>query len=190
MTSTYFEDLDSLLDDMDVADFEERRRARRTPPVRTPSRQSSFLQRTGPSAASQGQVQAAARNLDTKIETLTSAVKALETRTNTIAGEQDRVGVALRKEVAERKRSADAVRADLQQTKTLSVLLPMLTQQTVDATDANGRAVRVVTQSQNQLASILPFLLLMQPASAGDAAKGPLGDSTMTLMLALLLNKG
>jgi hypothetical protein len=71
----------------------------------------------------------------------------------------------------------------------LALLLPMLTQQSVDGTDDNGRPIKVVTQSQNQMATILPLLLLMQPSSAADGNKGPLGDSMMPLFLLMLLNR-
>jgi predicted RNase H-like nuclease (RuvC/YqgF family) len=188
MSTTYYGELESLLDSIESEEFEERSRGR-APAVRTPTRQSSFVQRATPTPASQTQVQSATRNLDAKIETLSNAVKALETRTNTLAAEQDRQTAALRKEISERTKSADATRADLQQTKMLAVLLPLLTQESVDATDASGRNVKVVTQSQNQLASILPFLLLFQPSAGSNGSKGPLGDSTMPLLLVLLLAK-
>lgn len=186
MTTTYFEELESLLDDVELEEFEERSRPR-GPAVRTPPRQSSFAQRPAPTAASQSQVQTATRNLDAKIETLSAAVKALETRTNTLAAAQDRQAAALRKEILERRKSIDATRSDLQQTKMLAVLLPMLTQESVDTTDATGRQVKVVTQSQNQLASILPFLLLTQSSVGTDGGKGPFGDGIMGLLPILLL---
>jgi hypothetical protein len=184
------DELESLLDDSDFADFEERspRRNMRSQ-VRTPSRRSSFQPRQTTTPASQTQVHAAARNLDSKIETLTTAVKALETRANSAATEQDRTTVALRKEITDRKKTADTIRGDLQQTKMLSVILPMVTQDTVPATNtATGQPVQVVAQSQNQFASILPLLLLMG-GSSGDSAKGPLGDQMTTLMFVLLLSK-
>jgi hypothetical protein len=45
-----------------------------------------------------------------------------------------------------------------------------------------------VTQPQNQLTQFLPILLLMGGMGGGDA-KGPLGDSTTTLLLVLLLSR-
>jgi hypothetical protein len=187
----YVDELESLLDDMDFGEFEEAA-PRRSPraQVRTPSRQSSFQPRQTATPASQTQVQAAARNLDGKIETLTSAVKALETRANSMAAEQDRTTSALGKEITARKKGSDAIRGDLQQTKMLSVLLPLLTTETVPATGAQGQQLQVVTQSQNQFASILPFLLLMGGmGGSGDSSKGPLGDQSSMLMLLLLLSR-
>jgi predicted RNase H-like nuclease (RuvC/YqgF family) len=188
----YVDELESLLDDMDFGEFEEAA-PRRSPraQVRTPSRQSSFQPRQTTTPASQTQVQAAARNLDSKIETLTGAVKALETRANSMAAEQDKTTSALGKEITARKKGSDAIRGDLQQTKMLSVMLPLLTQETVPATGAQGQQLQVVTQSQNQFASILPFLLLMggMGGSSGDSSKGPLGDQSSMLMLLLLLSR-
>jgi predicted RNase H-like nuclease (RuvC/YqgF family) len=192
----YAEDIDSLLDSLDFGEFEERsRRTRRQPAVRTPSRRGSFTPRPQPAPASQGQVQAAARNLDSKIDTLSAAVKALETRTNGLATEQDRVAAVMRKEAEERKKGIDTTKADLQQTKMLAVLLPMLTQQASEIQDPTtpgqtlrdntGQPVRVVTQSQNQLASLLPILLLMPGTSGADGAKGGLDMTTLLLVVML-----
>jgi len=182
----YVDELEALLDDTDGGESEERVGRRSRPPVRTPSRQSSFQPRQTTTPASQTQVQTAIRNLDAKIETLSNGVKALETRTNGLAADHDRTSAAVRKEIAARSKSADGIRGDLQQTKLLSVLLPFVTQETVPATNtATGQQVQVVTQSQNQLAGMLPFILLMG-GSSGDS-KGPLGDQTTTLLLALTL---
>ena len=180
----YSEDLDSLLDSLDYEAFEEA--APRRTLVRTPSRQSSFVPRQTTTPASQTQVQSAARNLDSKIDTLSTAVQALETRTNTLSTTQDRQGGLLRREVADRRKTADSIRADLQQTKMLAVLLPLLSQESIEATDDSGRSVRVLTQSQNQLTTLLPLLLLLPGYSGGDS-KGAFGGGDSTMMLLLLL---
>jgi predicted RNase H-like nuclease (RuvC/YqgF family) len=189
----YSEDLDSLLDSLEYEEFEEAVPSRRTS-VRTPSRQSSFMPRQTTTAASQTQVQSATRNLDSKIETLSKAVQALETRTNSLSTAQDRQAALVRKEVTDRRRSTDATRSDLQQTKMLAVLLPLLNQDTTDATDDQGRPIKVLTQSQNQLTTLLPLLLLLPGYSSGGDGRGGGGlgggDSTMmTLLLVLLLSR-
>jgi hypothetical protein len=184
----YTDELESLLEDIDLGEFDEAARRPRSQ-VRTPTRRSSYQPRPTTTPASQTQVQAAARNLDSKIETLSNAVKALETRTNGLASEQERASTALRKEVAARGKSTDGIRADVQQTKLLALLLPSLMQDTVPAPTAGGGTVQVVTQSQNQIATLLPLLLLMGGSQGGDASRGPLGDQTTTLLFFLLLTK-
>jgi hypothetical protein len=185
----YSDDLDSLLDSLEYEEYEEAAPRRRTS-VRTPTRQSSFVPRQTATPASQTQVQSAARNLDSKIETLSSAVTALENRTNSLAATQDRQSGLIRKEVVDRRKTTDSTRADLQQTKMLALLLPLLTQETTDATDENGNPVKVVTQSNNQLATLLPLLLLLPGYSGGDNKGGfGGGDSTMLLLLVLLLGR-
>jgi hypothetical protein len=185
----YVEDLESLLDDVDSAEFEERARRRFRGPVRTPTRQSSFAPRPPAAPASQSQVQAAAKNLDTKIDTLSNAVKTLETRTNGLAAEQERTAVALRKEMAERKKSADGIRGDLQQTKTLGVLLPFITQKQVTIQNAEGNDVKVLAPVENQLAGMLPLLLLLSPSGGADGTKGPFGDTMGVVLLASVLGR-
>lgn len=182
----YVDDLESMLEGGDFGEFEERARRGRAP-VPTPSRRSSYSQRPAPTAASQAQLQAASRNLDGKIETLSHAVKVLENRTNGLTADQQRTAAALRKEAEERKKSAEAIRGDLQQTKLLGVLLPMLTQETIEVKDKDDRTVKVVTQSQNQIATLLPFLLLMGGTGGDAGAKGPLGDGMLPLLLIVSL---
>ena len=174
----YVEDIESILDEFESDEWEERARPGRGRPVRTPSRRSSFSRKASPSAASQGQVQAAARNLDQKIETLSTAVKTLETRTNTIAADQTKLGTGLK-----------STRGDLQQTKTLAAVLPLIATNTANWTDpATGSTVKVVTQPQNQFTTLLPLLLLMGGGST-DGAKGPFGDTSTFLLLAVLLSQ-
>ncbi|MGY4768682.1 hypothetical protein ACXC9Q_17365 [Kribbella sp. CWNU-51] len=182
--------MDSLLDSLDYEAFEEAAPARRTL-VRTPARQSSFVPRQTTTPASQTQVQSAARNLDSKIETLSTAVTALENRTNILSTGQDRQVALVRREVADRRKSTDAIRSDLQQTKMLALLLPLLTQESIEATDDSGKSVRVLTESSNQLGILLPLLLLMPGYGGGDSKGGLMGggDSSMLLLLFVLLGR-
>src|SRR5688572_21314240 len=94
--STYVDELEGLLDDVDLGEFDER--VRRSS-VRTPSSRSSFQGRQAPTAASQGQVQAATRNLDVKIETLSTSLKAVEAKVNALAAESEKTRAGVRKEV-------------------------------------------------------------------------------------------
>ncbi|MFJ7158155.1 hypothetical protein ACIQUQ_24910 [Streptomyces sp. NPDC101118] len=185
-----YDDIESLLDGFEFDEFDESSAPRRQT-VRTPTRRSSFIPRHTQAAASQSQVQTSVRNLDSKIETLGNAVKSLETRTNALSAGQSKLATTVRKEAEERKKGSDAIRADLQQTKMLSLLLPMLTQETVDA-DANGKQVKVVTQSQGQFASLLPLMLLMPGMSGGESGKGGGlggGDMLTTLLLLSVLTR-
>lgn len=195
MSSVWTEDLEALLDDFESDEFSEARGGRR-PPVRTPSRQSSFAARPTGQAASQTQVQSAARNLDSKIETLSNAVKALETRVNGVAADTQRVGAVVKKEVDERKKSNDAIRGDLQQTKVLGAILPMLSQSSVEIREVDnegvptGRTQKVLAPSTNPIASMLPIFLLLGSGSGGDGAKGGFGDGILPLLIGVsLINK-
>ncbi|MGH3937955.1 MAG: hypothetical protein ACRDTG_04855 [Pseudonocardiaceae bacterium] len=186
----YVDEIDTLLDGLDFGEFEERSRRRSKSQVRTPSRRSSFTQRPSSSPASQAQLHAAVKNLDAKIDILSNGVKALETRTNGIAADQDRVGVAFRKEVEERKKSTNALRADLQQTKMLGMLLPLMSQETVELQDEEKNTVKVLAPSSNQMATLLPLFLAMSSGEHGgdSSSKGSLGDGILPLLLVMTLN--
>ncbi|GMA15730.1 hypothetical protein E5F05_06115 [Deinococcus metallilatus] len=190
----YTEDIDSFLDNLEYDESDERARPRGRqrgqPPLRTPSPQSSFQPRPSANAVTQAQLQAAVRSLDGKISTLAGNVKTLESRTNSVAAEQDRLAAAMRKEAEDRKKTTDNIRRDLQQTKTLAVLLPLISQRTEDVPRADGTIAKVVTQPSDTLSTMLPFLLLMG-GGPGDSSPGGglLGDGSNTLLLAVLLSR-
>ena len=188
--SAYVDELEGLLDDVDLGEFDER--VRRSS-VRTPSSRSSFQARQAPTAASQGQVQAATRNLDVKIETLSTSLKAVEAKVNALAAESEKTRTGVRKEIARDRKTDDALRNEIQQTKLLAVLLPLLTQgETIDV-DNDGTQVKVATQSTNQLASLLPILLLFGggfgSGSGDNKGGGGLGDPLMLILLLTVLGK-
>lgn len=187
--STYVDELEGLLDDVDLGEFDER--VRRSS-VRTPSGRSSFQARQSPSAASQSQVQAATRNLDVKIETLSASLKVIESKVNALALESEKTRAGVRKEIMGSRKSDDALRAEIQQTKLLAVLLPMLSQgDTVTVSDDDGKEFKVATQSTNQMASLLPILLLSGGSfnSAPGETKGGLNDPMTLILLVTLLGK-
>lgn len=194
----YAEDLDSFLDNLEFDESDERSRRggrRNQQPLRTPSPQSSFQPRPSQNYVTQAQLQAAVKTLDGKITTLASNVKTLETRTNSVAAEQDRVAASLRKEIEERKKGSEGIRRDLQQTKTLSVLLPFMTQkvQELPLLDKDGREtgkVKVLTQPDDSMRTMLPFLLLMGGGTSSETSGGGglMGDNTMMLMMAVMLS--
>jgi hypothetical protein len=192
--TTYMDDLDALLESIEM-DEAERPRGRGAG-VRTPSRQSSFVPRTAPTPASQGQVQQTARSLDSKIETLSKAVTALETRTSALGAEQDRLAAALRKEVDERKKASTSVQADLQSTKTLAAILPLVSQQTTEVDVLNDptnpesgtHKVKFLSSPDNQLVTLLPlFALMTPPTAATDGAPKNLFSDPLGLILLVTL---
>ena len=189
-----YEDLESMLDGFESYEFEER--APRRPPVRTPSRQSSFAPRPTTTSATQTQVQSAARNLDSKIETLSNAVKALEGRVNGVSADQVRTTAALKKEIDDRKKVTEVIRADVQQTKVLGALLPLVGQSTVEIREvdaegqATGKVQKVLAPPTNPIATMLPIFLLLGSGTGGDGARGGFGDGILPLLIGVsLINK-
>jgi hypothetical protein len=187
--NTYVDELEGLLDDVDLGEFDER--VRRSS-VRTPTSRSSFQARQAPTAASQGQVQAATRNLDVKIETLSTSLKAVESKVNALAAESEKTRAGVRKEIMGARKTDDALRNEIQQAKLLAVLLPLITQgDTITVENDDGSQFKVATQSTNQLATLLPILLLFGTGGygSGDTKSGGLGDPIMLILLLTLLGK-
>jgi X-X-X-Leu-X-X-Gly heptad repeat protein len=190
MTTDNFE---SFFDTYDSSDYAER--GPRRPGggwnggVPTPNPGSSMPRRPTGNSVTEGQLNAAVDKLDGKITTLSNGVKTLETRTNTVASEQDRMGSAFRKEIEERKKSLDAVQKDLQSTKMMSLLLPLLTQKPVTVPTAGGGSTQVLTQPNDSLTTLLPFMLLMGNNSGGGSGGMFGGDSSSMMMMMVLLTR-
>jgi hypothetical protein len=120
---------DEAVDESDEA-FDEalpripRRPAR--PPVQTAPRQSAYRPRPDNNFVSQAQLQAALARVSGQIATNSTAIKTLEGRVRGVSTEQVRLTTALRKEVADRKKEEDGLRKELQSTRELAVILPLL----------------------------------------------------------------
>jgi X-X-X-Leu-X-X-Gly heptad repeat protein len=195
MTTDSFESFFDSYDSYDSSEYAERGPRRGgggwNRGVPTPNPTSSMPRRPTGNHVTEGQLNAAVDKLDGKITTLSNGVKTLETRTNTVASEQDRMGSAFRKEVEERKKALDAVQKDLQSTKMMSLLLPMLTQKPVTVATAGGGSTQVLTQPNDSLTTLLPFMLLMGNNSGGSSGSGGMfgGDSSSMMMMMVLLTR-
>jgi hypothetical protein len=135
----------------------------------------------------EAQLQAAVDKLDGKINTLSNGMKTIETRVAGVASEQGRMGLALRKESADRKKETEGLRRELKQTREMSAILPLLSQpSSIPLLDGQNKQVI------DSLSSLLPFLLLSSSggdgSSSGSNSGGMFGgDNSSMLMIALLL---
>ncbi|HEY0779121.1 MAG TPA: hypothetical protein VGD56_14215 [Gemmatirosa sp.] len=116
-------------DEQDESAFSEAARrnggAQRTP-VRTAPRQTAYRPRPNNDFVTQAQLQAALARVSSQVATNSAAIKTVDSRVRGVAAEQTRITAALRKEVAERKTQEDLIRKDIQATKELAVLLPLI----------------------------------------------------------------
>jgi hypothetical protein len=101
----------------------------------------------------QPQLQAALARVTQQLNANGAAIKAVDTRVRGVATETERTGIALRKESAERKKEILGVRKDLQSTREIAALLPLLT-----------------TLGGGPIATFAPLLLLGNDVSGTDTA--------------------
>ncbi|WP_425148540.1 hypothetical protein [Deinococcus sp.] len=196
----YQEDTESFFDEaFDDADERVRGTSRRGGPMGRGlsgvARGSSMPQRASGSYVTEAMLNAAVSKLDGKLDVVNRNSKLLETRTNTLANEQDRQGAALRKENADRKKEAEAIRRDLRQTRELSAILPLISRPaTVQVRAADGTtSVSALSGSSNTMSTLLPLMLMMSPGSSdGGSGSGGMfgGDGSSMLLLAVALSAG
>lgn len=98
--------------------------------VPTAGRQSAYRPRANPAAAStavtQAQLQLALARVSSQIGTNSTAIKTLDGRVRGVSREQERATAALRKEVVERKKHQEALSKEIQSTRELAAILPII----------------------------------------------------------------
>lgn len=124
------EEYDESFDEYDeYEDYDEaiRRRMPRRAPVKTAPRGSAYKPRpatTGP--VTQAQLKEALAVVSRQVATNSTAIKTLDGRVRGVTTEQARTTAMLRKEIVDRKKDQDAFKKELQSTRELAALLPII----------------------------------------------------------------
>lgn len=117
------------VDELDEALDEARRGGgggRGRPPVKTSGGGNTYRPRPNNNYVTQAQLQAALGRVSGQINTNSTAIKTVDGRVRGLTAEQVRVTGALRKEIAERKKDAEAARRELQSTREMAAILPIV----------------------------------------------------------------
>ena len=168
MYNEYYEpgetDYDS--EDADAEAFNDIGEARRIRPIKTAPRQSAFTPRatSSPSYVTQVQLQTALARVSQQIGVNSTAIKTLDGRVRGTAAEQGRLGAGLRKETADRKKESDTLRRNLESTRELSALLPL------------------VAKSGTTLGNLAPLAFLLPPDVLGGATGGSSSGSSSGIL--------
>lgn len=158
--------------------------ARKPQPVRMPPRQSSYKSRPPAGGTTnyvtEARLAAALARVDQKIGITTNAVKTVDGRVRNVISEQGRQAVALRKEIADRKKDADKLRADLKSTRELGALIGL-----------------IAPSGGTGIARFAPLLYLLPPetlsgsSSSGSSSGGLLGgDNNLVSLVAVAFAAG
>jgi hypothetical protein len=143
----------------------------------------------------QTQLQTSLAKVGAQIKTNSDAITTVSSRVSTQSE-------LLTKEVAARKKETDQIKKDLNQTRQMAAILPLLSAPksvqlakgaTDPATPAANQAPKALVESGDALSTLLPFLLLGGMGGSGGGGmfgSGGGDDSTMMLLvLALTLGK-
>jgi hypothetical protein len=180
----------------EIGDWDEAVRRRATPrrpsPI-TAARPRPYITRpqTGPAPARE--VSTAFERVGTDVRTLATQVKETESEAQAALIRQTK--------------AINALRADLQQTKLMSVMLPLLNKQEVktfdsdvkvtvgtDTVDLFKKGDKLVRASSDTLSTLLPMMMLMGPgmsgqSSDGEQSAGGFGNPMMMMVMALVLSE-
>jgi hypothetical protein len=162
-------------------------------PLPKPGRGNPVPQQAAAGYATKAELQATATKLDGRIGTVAKGMDALDKRTRSIETEHARIGAALRREISERRAAATSLQKAVDDTRNISMLLPLLSSQ---ETQTVGGVDNVVVDNGDSFSKILPILLLSgglggsssssgQPGSGGALGFGDNNVATLALVLAL-----
>jgi hypothetical protein len=197
------EDLESLVellefdesDESDESDEMAERWRRRRP--RTASGRGMYPPRPQGNYVTQAQLQTALARVGQQIRTNSAAIGTLTTRVNAVSTEQTKQSTALRKEIDERKKQADALRRDTRQKLELLTLLPLISKPTSVTLTQDVAGLRkdqkVLVDSGDSLTMLLPLLLiggLGGSSGTGGSGADSSADGSNIALLAIALSGG
>lgn len=138
-------------------EYEEARRPRKPArPVSTAPRGSAYQPRPSVSTVTQAQLQAALARVSQQINVNSNAIKTVDARVRSVASDTARLSTQMKKGTGDRHKDILAVRKDLQMTREVSALLPLLG----------------LLGGDSNIAAFAPLLLLSNDVSADPAAGG------------------
>lgn len=104
--------------------------AKRRPPVKPSGGKNAYSpprSAGGDRPVTQSQLKEALGKVSQQISLNSNAIKTVDGRVRGVTEDQKKLGAFVRKETADRKKELEAVKRDLQQTKELSAIIPMVT---------------------------------------------------------------
>lgn len=109
-------------------DFSEASRRPRSPsrPLRTPPRGNAVVAQARQGYALKAELDATARRLDDRIATISGSVTTLDRRSHSLERETNALGGALRKEIVLRKKETAELKRNLDESRQIAMILPML----------------------------------------------------------------
>jgi hypothetical protein len=162
-------------------------------PLQKPARGNAVPKPPAAGYATKADLQTTANRLDGRIGTVAKGMEALDKRTRVMESETARITAAVRREISERKAATASLQKAIDDTRNISMLLPLLSTQetqTVDGVD------NVVIDNGDSFSKVLPILLLSgglggssaTPGQGGGGGALGFGDNnvaTLALVLAL-----
>jgi hypothetical protein len=188
---TFAEDLESLLDTFEDYEYDESDESdlseRRSRPMKTLAAKSSYQARPS-QYVTQTQLQATAARIDGRLNTLS---KETSQQVNTLKREQIRHTTALKKEIADRKKEAEAAKKELRQLRDMSALLPLISRPSSQTltTETGGlpAGTKVMIDNNDSMSMLLPLLLMGGLGGSGGLGGGDSGGDNSMMMVVLLL---
>lgn len=145
----------------------------RPSPLPIPPRGNATVQPPQQGVATKAELDATARRLDDRIATVSTSVKALDTRTQATNRELDTVSGALRREIAVRKKQNTELRKTVDESRQIAMIMPL------------------IGGGNDSFSKMLPIMLY--GGMLGGTTTGSGGSDNngmmMTMMMALLLSQ-
>lgn len=175
------------------ADFSERNRNRNRPLPR-PNQGNAAAHTPQAGYATKAELEATANRLDGRIAVNTKAIGEVNSRVSSLGAAHNRLEVNVRKEVAERKTTTDALKQQTENMKMAIMLTPLISAPKTLTTTIEGKEVKVLTDDGDTFSMLLPMLMMSggfggNSGSSGGSGGGMSNDMMMPLMILAMSKK-
>lgn len=151
--------------------------------LKTPPRGNAVAKRPAAGYATKAELAATAKRLDGRIATNSTAIKALDGRTRTMETNSAKMGTALRKEIAMRKKTVGALKKSLDETRQISMIMPLLS--SPGSVTISGTTHKL--DEGDSFSKMLPILLLSGSGSSGSGGGGMFGGENSGMMMVMMM---
>jgi hypothetical protein len=168
------------------AEFSERNRNRNRPLPR-PNQGNATAHSPQAGYATKAELEATANRLDGRIAVNTKAITEVNGRVSSLGAAHNRLEVNVRKEVAERKTTTDALKQQTENMKMAIMLTPLISAPKTITQTIDGKEVKLLTDDGDTFRMLLPMLMMSGGFGGNSGTSGGSGGMSNDMMMPLMI---
>lgn len=179
-----FETMETESEWNEFGEFSERNLNR---PLPRPHQGNAAAQTPQAGFATKAELEATANRLDGRIAVNTRAIGEVNSRVSSLGAAHNRLEVNVRKEVAERKTTTDALKQQTENMKMAIMLTPLISAPKTVPMTFEGKEVKVLTDDGDTFRMLLPLLMMSGGFGGMSGTSGSSGGMSNDMMMPLMI---